>query len=406
MRNPIRFAAFALAVVLLTTGFRFRGCGGVPRFTTPKVPPPKFTMPKFKPVEMPMPRHVEMPHGIPEGPGFRVNPHNVPPRLVLRPPVLPRGVPVGRMTPEVAEGLSPKVVQHLDHMTELGSQKNWTALGDSAQELLHTSSLPAELTVTVTAVGRQAKPLDVLENLEALVGKVDAELPSLTTLNRHLTTLAEATGDVRLARRCRQYLAFEAELKGQTDLARQLVGTDALVVGSSRARLRDLKVSILGEANAGEAAAKSGRTAHGPGPIPEGPAEGLRPKVKEATKADLPPLKEEMAAADKQFRARLKEDLGKQKEMRQHYLQENAHLLHALTHRSKEDDEWRKKMESEEAPATVARLVGRDLTATERLLVPKMLARGKRPAEIAQFLLKRDKAAAHRAEAGATKTKR
>jgi hypothetical protein len=113
-----------------------------------------------------------------------------------------------------------------------------------------------------------------------------------------------------------------------------------------------------------------------------------------------------MAAANKQFRARLKADLAKQKEMRQHFLHENTHFLHALTHRSKDDDEWRKKMKLEQPAATVTRLLGRHLTPAERLLVPQMQAQGKQPAEVAQLFLELDKAAASRGDAASTKPNR
>jgi WD40 repeat protein len=385
-KNKFRWVVVAFVGVVMVTGPGFRigraprlrwrgggcGCGKLPieqRLKIPKVDAP--------------PKWAEMPKGLPEAPTLPESPKI----LLLRPELRPPDLPLGRepvVPRELPEIPPPKLVRQFEGMRELAIRNQWAELARPAQEALNIRDLPPELAATLKAVEHQAPQIKSLEELTALIAS-NRELPGAETLQHHLQILGEATGNPRLNANVRDYLVIKAQLNGQAKLAASLA-TSAALREDPHGLLRDLQIRVLGEPIA-EVPAKPPFQR---GPIPEGPSASVRPIVKETARADLPKLKRDMAAIDKQLSARLRADLSKQVEMHRRYLLENIDCLHSLTHPTKDDEERQRQMRLETMPARVVRLLGRDLTPGERFLAAELHKEGKESVQIANLLVNLD----------------
>src|SRR5262249_7906397 len=138
-------------------GPRGIGCGGgrgVPAFK----PTPVKLNPKFHPEEIPgRPRVPQNPAG-----GGRFG-------GVL--PV-PKG-PHDYLPPEARPALQ-KAAPHLEQIDTHGTNKEWSAVLEPTGKALEVPNLPKDLKVTLGAVGYQARRLDSLGKLDALIeGKID-----------------------------------------------------------------------------------------------------------------------------------------------------------------------------------------------------------------------------------------
>ena len=128
--------------------------------------------------------------------------------------------------------------------------------------------------------------------------------------------------------------------------------------------------------------------------VPEGPAEGVRPPIKESLQSDLPPLEEDVSATVKRARVRVSKSVGEQIEYDSLIAAHWLRMLHQFTGEVRESARQEERQKEEGTERDVARLLGRGLTASERILVGAMSAKGKKPADMATVLSNLDQPAA------------
>jgi hypothetical protein len=246
------------------------------------------------------------------------------------------------------------------------------------------AGLPAGLDQLPPALQQDSQGLHGLGDLEAALGKPWPDPPDVAALRRDLSAVQAAT-DEQLALHLKLHLALKARAEGHVDAARELL-PPAPELASAGPKLRDLK-AVAVRTTPGAGAGLQGPPAPAAVPLPEAPAGGVRPGVKESLHADLPVLKKEMASAGTRVRARAGEVL------RQHTSAHAAHLGPSLDtvlrYARKDREQERKRMrQQEEQSEVVARLLGRKPIDSERILIRVMGRQGKTPAEMAAILAK------------------
>jgi hypothetical protein len=250
----------------------------------------------------------------------------------------------------------------LDNLARKG---DWAALDREVGRLNLPGASP-EVRGSLDALHAEAKYLGKLALLQdALSSGPGSRPPEAEEIAAALASLQGETGDAPLARRVQHELIARAEANGHPDLAR---------------KLRDVKL----------AAAKPEGVAPGPapasggkGPVPEADRAGPKPGPKETASKGLPPIGEKAAPSGKSSEEGVGEELNGQ--VSAHRAAATNHLLrlHDLTDGRKEKKEGDPDSRYE---AEVKRALGRELTASERLLAREMRRQGKPPAACAEVL--------------------
>jgi hypothetical protein len=387
-RNRVRITTLGLAAMIAVTS---TGCRGrIPSFRFGRAPAvPKVRAPEFKPAQFNPPPRFNAPRaGWPHG----EMPHFPAPRPLLHPLLVRPRIPHAAAQVEEAAALA-SVRPHLEEIGQLGRNQQWGKLNQPVQEALRTPKLPAELQETLGAVDRQASRMQSIEELQTVISTGKLDPARVDALKKNVAVLLEATGDPELVRSVQNYLSLNAELAGYRDMARNLLPGGSRE-GDAFARLRDLKQSLLGE---GKVRPVNPKTADGRGrqPLPEAGPQGPRPKVEESALQDMPALKKEMQAVEKELRARLKTRIEARTQGPRYYLGQNlARLQHYSRQGKQEQEEEKKKVRDqwqEEPAATVARLLGRALTPAEKARITRLLAAGVEPAAIARWFRQQEK---------------
>lgn len=337
------------------------------------------------------------------------------PRILIVPEAAPRAA-----TAAEARAALGKLARDLDEVHALATRKDWTTLGQRVRQELHRPDLPAELRLAVDALEPKGRQLEALTQLEAhvaagkpiqLAALEAASLPAparkaveeavcleriqvslterwtrgadLARLEQDLTAFAVASRDAALTTRLRIDLARKAVLEGHPEAARKLLPPGH---AADELALRDLRPAGPMEHFVGPPAPPIRPF----GLAPEAPP-GTRAVPHESARAGLPPLREEVAAAAKQARQRAAEQVRDQIDVTSHHLHLNLHQIHHFSRNAerlaREKDEDRKPGAGDGKPEeAVARILKRELTPTERILMQGMLSRGKQPAETAASL--------------------
>ena len=396
-----------------------------PRVIRPKVTPSRVKIPPTRTVEIPKassgtPRLTPHPHdppgGMPPAPGTAD-------RLASRAERLPilgeRAVlPLlgFRLLTPAEKTASGKLADGLEELQKLGSEQRWGKLAGRSEEVLRTPELPKALYQTVGELRTQALVLHdltllqealatgslqrdaglVVENmpdslqpsvrglsslvaLQRIISKPWHSPPDPDTLLEHLASIPHATGDASQAARWQHELARKAEREGHPQVAK---------------KLRDMK-SVKGlEEHPPNKMGGEGMNRSLPLLVPEGPAEGVRPPIKESLQSDLPPLEEDVSATVKRARVRLSKSVGEQIEYDSLIAAHWLRMLHQFTGEVRESARQEERQKEEGTERAVARLLGRGLTASERILVGAMSAKGKKPADMATVLSNLDQPAA------------
>lgn len=247
------------------------------------------------------------------------------------------------------------------------------------------AALPPELHQAITAVPRGVRAVKTLDDLRAAVAAGD-DAKSAALLRDVEVSDRPLAGDVR------RWLGYRAMRDGKADAARAILGEAP--PPDSRVLLRDLTRTL--------AAAET----FGPDPgvvllVPEAPATGIRPGVKEDPLADLPPLTE-VSAVEKRCQDGLSSRIASH--LQTHQARGNANLgrvqgfVEAAREREKDpafEDERRKERE---ALAAVEAKLGRPLDPAERLLAQAVLRQGKTPDEVAKIVKDVENVPANRGE--------
>lgn len=224
-----------------------------------------------------------------------------------------------------------------------------------------------------------------LEHLEAGLTTKWSGQPDLAEIEQGLSQLAFVRKDPNPVRKVRVALVLKAADEGHEDVARRLLPAD-LQTEDFPAVLRDLKAASAAAKSAPTATSQPALPAE-PLLIPEGTA-GTRPAVKERVAAGLPPL-EEVTTVTQQTRRRLLDRVAAELETQSHHFHLHLHCIHDFSQQAQtaaREDQPLAEPSNEKPEAAVARLLGRSITPTERILISGMLARGKKPAEIAAEL--------------------
>jgi hypothetical protein len=231
----------------------------------------------------------------------------------------------------------------------------------------HPGALPRSLSAARSLLAEDAESLLCLGAVrDALHGPLPQDSAAL---ERHLLRLARVVEDGLLAQ-VRQSLLVRAHLEGRSDLLRIL--PQAPENPTAQTLLRDLKAL---NAQAPSAALSESRIASvlGPLPVPEAPAAGFRPGVKEALDADLPTLKR-LAATEKEVRLQVVGNIEKAARARaDHFHLHQYHLAHTLRALPRSREEKKNRTPAPSFAVLEAGL-GR-LTPGERLLVQHLSAK-------------------------------
>jgi hypothetical protein len=213
-----------------------------------------------------------------------------------------------------------------------------------------------------------------LANLQAAVEAPFRGKPNVEQLEKELGVFAAFTHDPEAARSVRIHLAQKAAQEGHADEATQL--------------LRDVKP-----------VKDPGPVVGPPKPPPVGllpeAGQGISPARQKPASDGLPPLKDKVATAAKQSRERAAERVRAHIEQGRSSIAPQLQLIHVyrvtvgrLGRDGGRRDEERRPGES--AEAAIARLLGRPLTPTDKILIVGELRKGKRPGEIAKALRELD----------------
>jgi hypothetical protein len=282
------------------------------------------------------------------------------------------------------------LAKHADALREiraLGLRQEWDRVANLVGKELTLLEVTSPLRSDLSTVELQAKHLSNLEEVQTLIGARWQKPPKVEDVERHLAGLLEATGDARLVTRVQRNLAFKAAWEGHADVAQKLLPAgapdeDALTV------LRDLKTVILGEGNAGVRPPGGGM--HGPPapemPLPpEGNPEGVRLPPRESVRAGLPEAEEETSSTKRSYRT-MNQEIREHVALYRHELHLHLHTLHRYSQQAHDVGQEQDEKNQESPEAAAAKLLARELTASERILVRQMHQHGKRPEEMANIL--------------------
>jgi hypothetical protein len=278
----------------------------------------------------------------------------------------------------------------LEQLQRLAIGRAWGDLATRAVSAGAATGVAPEMRGSMEAVGARARQLLSRDELGIALDKHWGGPPEVATLEQNVADLLDVTANGELATHVQRQLAFKAALEGHPEAAQKLLPPGRLRL-TDEAVLRDLKAVVLGEGTADLGAAWSGPPGGGaaPGVNPEGPAGSYRPSPGESSKAGLPPLDEPAEPADRQFS---REEQG---------LRLRLDFLHACIHEARRRAEEKETRSDErdrptgqpvDAGPEVARLLGRELTVAERILVRQMERQGKKTEEMAGILRALDKA--------------
>jgi hypothetical protein len=217
---------------------------------------------------------------------------------------------------EIAAGRA-ELAEALDEIVTVGRQV------EALQQLQtgikgYDLARPAEAAKALSGVnfaalpGKLEKPARALRSVAELRAAARGrweKAPDVATLKQNVATfergLGDATGADELGKRILQDLAVKAFLEGHVAEYKGLMPADGPPQHAANL-LRDLKALALGEGSVATWPAESVLPAPEPGKgpppglrplIPEGPAQGWRPPVRENAKADLPPLERAVEVA-------------------------------------------------------------------------------------------------------------
>jgi hypothetical protein len=299
------------------------------------------------------------------------------------------GIP--NLAPDLEQTLS-LVRAHTQALEDLTRLQAALARGESQR-------LPnVDLSQWPLGLERRTRGLTSLARLrETISGRWQAA-PDVDLLERQLADLLDLTGDARLTTSTQRCLAYKARLEGYPEAAEKLLppGHSA---AEDRLRLRDLKVVPRSEGSAGPRAARLAAAPDDVGAGPVGPrpltpvpdAGGVRPATAERPRAGLPPLDDDLAAPERHAQKDLTEETEREIDRQWHALHPLLHRLHEygqLAHGlSRRQPSPQGEKQADEPPtAMVARLLRRELTPAERVLVSAMHRQGKKPDEVAAIL--------------------
>jgi hypothetical protein len=261
----------------------------------------------------------------------------------------------------------------LEQIRTSGAKRDWSRVDKlTGQELRRPGGTPAlnDDLKAIQAVARRSHAVEQL--LPALTVET---APDVGVLERQLADLQTATGDKDLVRDVKEFLGVDALLHGHPEEAKKLL-PPGWEKEDPRNLLRDMKKRLESKypSTPGE-----GTAPPKVGPVPQPNNEGVRPSVKEKPGEGLPPLEEEVNTDERVCRERLTVGL------RQYAAVPLPSLYLALDrlrrHARDEADEEEAGREAE-----VARLLGRGLEPSERVLVGVMHRQGKKPDEMADVL--------------------
>jgi hypothetical protein len=276
-------------------------------------------------------------------------------------------VPSGALGHAAGEARTgPQLGEELGKVRALAARSDWAALDRRLAELPLTDA-PADVRNCLGAARTEARQLRDLALLETVLSQRWPKAPEVADLEAHLTALLDATKDPALVQRVGLDLAARAEAEGHVAVAR---------------RLRDFKL-VAGPAEVRNPAPPDAGVKL---PVPEAEGTGVRPAPKEAVREGLPRLKPEAAAGASKA--------GVQEELREHagtlranltlHLQQAGNLTHTL--RGPERGTATRQDADDRYEAEVKGALGRELTASERVLARQMRQQGKSPAACAEVL--------------------
>src|SRR5262249_8260099 len=119
--------------------------------------------------------------------------------------------------------------------------------------------------------------------------------------------------------------------------------------------------------------------------LPEGNPEGVRPPPRESASAGLPEPEEEVVSTQRSYRT-MNQEIRQHAALHQHELHLHLHTLHRYSQQAHDVGQEQDETKQESPEAAVAKLLARELTASERILVRQMHQHGKRPEEMAKIL--------------------
>jgi hypothetical protein len=303
---------------------------------------------------------------------------------------------------------------HLEQIVARGQTKDWPKLRQFVQEELQNPKLPAELRQELQALQTHARQLELRETcltalrapggklpdgLDQLPADLQKDFQGLDSLKDLQTALAGSWRDLpdvpkvrrqvdavraideKLADHLELHLALKAQAEGHSAAARQLLPS-ATELANTDPALRDLKAVAV------DAIGNVGRGGQGPVaspvlPLPEPPAGGARPGVKESLRADLPPLNDEAATAAARMQSRVHEGLRQFGDSHGEPLSEALHTVLEYARMARQQE---KEKERQKQIQPIVGQVNRPLTAAESILARVLREQGKTPAEAAAIL--------------------
>jgi hypothetical protein len=283
---------------------------------------------------------------------------------------------VQRVAPQVAERVASKGVQRvapqvakpvpdeLLKLQKLGPRGEWVEFNRQIDRL-NLPDVSPEVREALGKLQAEAKQLHGLDVLQAAaLAESGSKALDVTEITDSLAALQEGTKDPTLVDRVRLDLVAKAEAAGHPDVAR---------------KLRDIKLPSTGP---GGASPGPPPASGGPLPTPEAGPGTVRPPPKESVREGLPPLPQEKPSPPgASSKAGVQEQLSRYASDRRAAMAYHLHRLAELTGTYRDQDSDDGSYEAE-----VRRALGRELTASERVLVRAMRKQGKRPGEAAALL--------------------
>ena len=121
-------------------------------------------------------------------------------------------------------------------------------------------------------------------------------------------------------------------------------------------------------------------------PLPEAVRGGFRPGLKERAWSGLPPWGKGKTSPMRPSRD-LNEEIREQVQAQDALMDLHLHMLHHFSQQASETDHDKGRPKPAQRPGdAVKRLLGRELTLAEQILVAQMHRRGKKPVEMAAIL--------------------
>jgi hypothetical protein len=340
------------------------GCGGAP------VPVAKVPVRPPTPIEVPK---------ISAPPAIRIEPLSISVRPAM-PEVRPTipGVPAPELSlrPAPVGGAirAPERVGALEDIRVSGVKRDWARVDELAgKELGRPGHAPA-VTDDLKAVQTAARTSLAVERV---LPAVDAKAtPDAPDLEQRLADLLAATGDKDLVRDVKEFRGVEALRRGNAEEAKKL--PEGWEKEDPRALLRDMKKRF----EARYPAAPDEKAAPPKvGPVPHLEGKGVKAAPKEKPGEGLPPLDEEADTAERVCRERLTAALRIHADRPLPSLYLSLDRLRQRAHDGESAEKHEAACEEE-----VAKLLGRELEPSERVLVGVMRRQGKSPKEMADVL--------------------